>query len=299
MTILISGAGGFLGKNLIDYFLNYTKYNIIAMTSQSQKIMAKYLKYGARIQVVESFHSEIDWSTVDILINCAFPRNSDGVQIAKGLSFISNLLTEATCGGVGAVLNISSQSVYSQSRLVPATEQTELNLESKYAVGKYASELMTNSICRNIPHTNIRLASLIGPEFGQRVINKFVAQAIEGKNLQIIGGIQKYGFLDIRDAVSGIATVCAHSCYCWNEVYNLGMNEDYTLEEIAQYVCSLSEKYCTKSIKYEVKSSDQVHNSSLECAFFQETFQWKPVYKLIDMVIHIYETYSQLKKKEK
>lgn len=292
MRILISGAGGFLGDNLIEYFLNHTKHDLVALTSQRQKVMGKYLEYGNRIKVVENFNLEIDWHTVNILINCAFPRNSDGVQMAKGLSFISDLLIKATCGGVGAVINISSQSVYSQSRLEPATEQTELDLESKYAVGKYASELMTDAICRTIPHTNIRLASLIGPEFTQRIINKFVAQAIEGKNLQIIGGTQRFGFLDIRDAVSGIAAVCAHLCDNWDEVYNLGANEDYTLEEIARCVCELSGKYCTKTIRYEVEPSEQAQNSALDCVNFREDFQWKPAYKLMDMVMSIYEAHS-------
>ena len=72
--------------------------------------------------------------------------------------------------------------------MLPATEETSLNLETKYAVGKYATELLVNKICRNIPHTNLRMASLIGEGFEQRITNKLVAKAILGGDLDIIGG---------------------------------------------------------------------------------------------------------------
>lgn len=63
---------------------------------------------------------------------------------------------------------------------LPADENTVLCLESKYAVGKYATELLVNAICgKAVLHTNIGLASLIGAGFDQRIVNKMVNQIIK------------------------------------------------------------------------------------------------------------------------
>lgn len=290
MKILITGAGGFLGRNLIEKLLYTTKYSLVALTSKKQKLIDKWRKFENRIQVFSNFElNDIAWDTVDIMVNCAFPRNDDGKKMAAGLKFINDLYIKSSSGGVGAVVNISSQSVYSQKRQHPANEGTELNLESKYAVGKYATELMTDSIFRDFPHTNLRLASLIGPGFEQRITNKFVKQALLGQDLQIVGGNQIYGFFDIRDAVDGLIAVCKSDPNSWAEVYNFGSNDSYTLEEIAKCVCELSEKYCTSPVIYHMETALLTHNSSLDCNLFSNDFKWKSQYKLKGTLNYIFK----------
>ena len=61
-----------------------------------------------------------------------------------------------------------------------ADEQTPAVLESKYAVGKYWSELFVNTLFQGIRHTNLRMASLIGAGFDQRITNKFAKSNIVG-----------------------------------------------------------------------------------------------------------------------
>lgn len=295
MRIVITGAGGFLGTKLIDGILNATNYEVTAVTSQVGKIQNKYAAYGQRIQAVQiASFVQIDWKESDLLLNCAFPIKADGVQMARGLQFISDVISQASHNGAGAVINISSQSVYSQMRGTPATERTEVNPENQYALGKYATELLTMHICNaNTAHTNIRLASLIGPELEQRLVNKFIVQAMEGRRLHIVGGDQRFGFLDARDAVEGILKLFDSNPGRWREVYNLGTNESYTLTEIAQCVCVLSAEYCEKAVSYEVEPSDMIKNSALDCTAFQKEFGWMPKYTLTDMVRYIFE-----KKKE-
>ena len=283
MKIVITGAGGFLGEHIIRQCLKQdSKIEILAITSKMKSLSQKYYDY---IEVIDRKQlDKIVWNEIDILLNCAFPRNNDGEQMAYGLSFISDTITRATVGGVGAVINISSQSVYSQTRMLPATEVTSLNLETKYAVGKYATELLVNKICRNIPHTNLRMASLIGEGFEQRITNKLVAKAILGGDLDIIGGEQRFGFLNVEDAANGIVAVINSRPIEWKEVYNLGTNESHTLSEIAEIVSTIGERYLCRRISINYQGVSEWKNSSMSCDLFFKSFSWKPQYSMNDTI---------------
>lgn len=282
--ILITGAGGFLGTELVRQMAGKQGVKVFALTSQKDKLK-QVCGNAENVMPLERnavFEPGFSFAEIDILINCAFPRNTDGVQMADGLQYISSLLETAVAGGVKAVINISSQSVYSQMRMEPATENTELNLETKYAVGKYATELMTNSICRNIPHTNIRMASLIGAGFDQRLVNKFVKQVLAGNNLSIKGGKQLFGFLDVRDAATAIIAVAEGSD--WNEVYNLGPKRSDSLIEIAQCVQKVVAEVGFRETEIELTQTDDWQNSSMDSSRLREQFDWKEQFCLEDTI---------------
>ena len=290
MTILLTGAGGFLGKHLLEVLLSQMDHSVIALTSQGKNLCGMFPAEENRLTVVptEQFTS-LPFAEIDVLVNCAFPRNEDGTKMAEGLRFIAEILNAAVDGGVGAVINISSQSVYSQQRTEPATEETPLNLEGKYAVGKYAAELLTNTLCAAVPHTNLRLASLIGAGFDQRVPNKLVAKALAGEELKVLTGPQYYGFLDVRDASDAITTMIKSDTAAWSEVYNLGTNESYTLEDIVKTVVEIYNQKFSANITYKTELSEKHFNSVLSCRKFNEDFHWSPRYSLIDTIQWIFE----------
>lgn len=292
MKILIAGAGGFLGTELVRQLTNKEGIQVIALTSQKIKL-EKIAGYSSNITVMgrtDISDPEFSFIDIDVLINCAFPRNVDGIHMADGLLYISKLLETAIAGGVKSVINISSQSVYSQVRLEPAAEDTELNLESKYAIGKYATELITNGICRNIPHTNIRMASLIGAGFDQRLVNKFVRQVIEGNNLCIKGGKQLFGFLDVRDAASAIIIIAMGKN--WKEVYNLGSDNSFSLLEIAECVQRTVSDAGLGKTEIELLESDDWQNSSLDSTALKEQFGWKEQYGLEETILSIIKQFK-------
>lgn len=295
MRILITGSSGFLGCHLIETILSETDHEIVAMTSRPEKLAIFSDKFPGRIIIVSNERREASvFRNVDILVNCAFPRNEDGGKMADGLCFITDVLKNAADNGVGAVINISSQSVYSQQRTEPATEETPLCLETKYAVGKYAAELLTNTICNDIPHTNLRMASLIGAGFDQRVTNRLIDQALSGNNLHIITGNQLYGFIDVRDAAKGILELCKSDTHEWDEVYNFGCNLSYTLDDIALLICDIYSKETSQHIDYTTSPSDKMINSCMDCSKFISLTQWKPYFQLKDTLIWIWKNKKNL-----
>lgn len=287
--VLITGGSGFLCRSLLKYGDSGCQY--IVATSRKNAIQSHYCERDD-IQVIDS--SELwsqNWREVDILLNFAFPRNANGTQMAAGLQFLEKLFCSAVDGGVGAIINISSQSVYSPVRAAAATEDSALDLQSNYAVGKYAVELMLDGICRSLPHTNLRMASLIGAGFDQRITNKLVDRALSGDGIQIVATNQLFGFMDVRDAVSGITHILKSCPAHWDSVYNLGIRGGYTLDEIARTVCQVGYLCCGRNVQYSYGDSNTIANgnSTLDCSLFEQSFHWKPTQTLVDTLTWIFK----------
>lgn len=241
--ITITGAGGFLGSNLADALAGRAGCTVYALSSRAEQLQwagtSENIKYCSKNII---FSNEAEKVLHDaVVVNCAFPRNTSGTEMADGLRYIQRLFCSAEEFGAKAVINISSQSVYSQGRQELATEDTRVSLESAYAVGKYATELMLECACKKaeIPYTNLRMASLVGPGFNQRIVNRFVKRAIAGETLQVVKSAQKFGFLDIEDAVRALLAVLDTEPEQWKPIYNVGNGKEYDVEYIAQRVISV------------------------------------------------------------
>lgn len=296
--ITVTGAGGFLGRNLLDRLLRSGPIEIVAITGKSRLALIPNWQpnvNSSKIAVV----APNDWDQIDreisdsdILINCAFPRNVDGVGMARGLRFIDRLFECAGMNGDCAVINISSQSVYDQNDPKPATEEDELCLGSCYAVGKYAAELLLASHCSRNRHTNIRLASLIGPDFNQRVVNKLIVNALQNKELSIRDNGSKYGYLDVRDAAAGIDIIACANQEKWDEVYNLGSAKAYTLMEIVEEVKTafMQNGLLCNIVKKESVIDNPIY-SQINSSRFREQYDWKQKYTLKDSVDRILQNY--------
>ncbi len=280
--ILITGAGGFLGRNLLSLMRNDNRFDVIALSSSIKDYEA------TNITVVDSDAGlNISWENVEAVLNCAFPRTEESTVMPSGMLYIKNILQKAAEEGVESVINISSQSVYSQKRENAADEDSPIVLESKYAVAKYASELMANSLCKQQRHTNIRLASLIGPGFNQRLINKFVEQAIKGNDINAIDSGQIYGFMDVVDAADGIKSILLDEGPL-DEIYNLGIHGGYSIVELAEWAV----KQCNNGCKVNITEGNAYTNSMINCERFYRRFEWKPKISIKESVEKIAHDYS-------
>lgn len=237
---LITGAGGFLGTNLVDALSQLPGYRIYALSTHGNK-----LQQINKQENVQYYHKNDIFTDKDrlllrdaIVVNCAFPRNTSGSEMADGLQYIQKLFDRLEECDAKAVVNISSQSVYSQTREGLAVETTPLSLESTYAVGKYATELMLESACKKsrIPYTNLRMASLIGPGFDQRIVNRLVKRAVAGEMIHVVRERKKFGFLDIEDAVRAIVKLINIDPSRWAPIYNIGNGKEYSVEYIAERI---------------------------------------------------------------
>ena len=293
--VVVTGAGGFLGGNLVAALLREGR-RVVGVTSRADDEAAYRARIGVgagegadaagmgalRLIAPGQLVEEPDVLDGAVLLNCAFPRGGDGAAMASGLRYLADMFELAARRHPAAVVNISSQSVYDPQRDYAAVEDSPLRLDTKYAVAKYGVELLAESrFAGAAPYTNIRLASLIGPGFEPRVVNKMARRALAEGVIEAADNGSRFGYLDVRDAVCGIERLLASDPASWAAVYNLGIENTYSLTEIAQEVYAAVEAVGGCVRHFETRSVEGgAHSSWLDATLFCEAFGWQPAWTL-------------------
>ncbi len=249
--ILITGANGALAKKVIDEFLTDDNFEIYASTRcpETCRNAKKEVKYISN----DSLLNTDVLKNIDYVLHCAFPRNYEAVDMFSAMNFFEKLLNTSIEKGVKNFVNISSQSIYGNYRNHPSTE-LEASPSDIYALTKYSCEHLGLAVAKNsnIKFANIRLASLIGNEFPERVINKMIKFAFEKYAITVQNDKNVFGFMHIDDAAKGLYKFIANSNpEMWKPVYNFGVKSN--CNENLEYIASvIRELFSGKNMKIDI-----------------------------------------------
>ncbi|MDY4552552.1 MAG: NAD-dependent epimerase/dehydratase family protein [Parabacteroides sp.] len=237
-TILVTGAAGFIGSNLVKRLLNDLEtIKVIGIDSITDYYDVR-LKYE-RLKEIESLSK--DWTFINgniadkVLIEQVFTENKIDVvvnlaaqagvrysitnpdsYIQSNLIGFYNILEACRHHEVEHLVYASSSSVYGTNKKIPySTEDKVDNPVSLYAATKKSNELMAHAYSKlyNIPSTGLRFFTVYGPAgrpdmayFG------FTNKLLKGEKIQIFnyGNCQR-DFTYVDDIVEGIVRVMQHA----------------------------------------------------------------------------------------
>lgn len=265
--LVITGAGGFLGTHLCTAASERNLFKEVIAITLGADIMRSQCKNLKNIRIFSEDAlqtGEVKLGREDLLVNCAYPRAMQGTDITSGLDYIESVFQKAASENIRGIINISSQSVYDPQRKKPASERDVPCLVDVYAVGKYSIEILLRNVCKDIPYTNIRLASLIGPGFDVRVPNKMIKFAVETGTITALDNDQRFGYLDVEDAAGGILGLLAADPHSWEKVYNLGPHDTVSLVELAELIKNLLHDEYKIDITVNRKKGEQSSNSAVD-----------------------------------
>lgn len=247
MKVLVTGAAGFIGSNLVIRLLK-TEENvqIVGLDSVNDYYDVRLKEY--RLQQIENTAKEGQWLFVkgnladntlidllfaehkfDIVVNLAaqagvrYSITNPGAYIESNLIGFYNILEACRNYPVEHLVYASSSSVYGGNKKVPFSEEDKVdNPVSLYAATKKSNELLAHSYSKlyNIPSTGLRFFTVYGPAgrpdmayFG--FTNKLLEcyrDPEHAKGIQIFNyGNCKRDFTFIDDIVEGIVRVMHHA----------------------------------------------------------------------------------------
>lgn len=256
MKILVTGGCGFIGHKVVQNLERMNKEVLIVDNhSNYGSISQRELEYLVD-ERVENIHSDIinlninDFTALhkafefnpDIVIHLAsFPRQKsvdinpqEGVKtMMEGLINILELCKNKR------LIYISSSMVYGDFT-GPAKESDPCNPKGLYAVMKYAGERMVKDYSNRfgMQYNIIRPSAVYGPrDVGDRVIAKFMINAITNKPLKVNGAFEKLDFSFVDDTAMGICLVSTSGQS--GETYNITRGEGKTLYDAAKHICNI------------------------------------------------------------
>ena len=260
MTILVTGAAGFIGSHLTRRLLKEGAH-IIGVDSFTD-FYPRWIKERNLAPVRSDRNFEflardlLDLDLEEILgrVNIVYHLAAQaGVRSSWGKSFsvyikdniqtTQRLLEAAKGKPLHRLVYASSSSVYGLTPTLPMSETSLLYPLSPYGVTKLAAEQLCFLYCKNygIPTVSLRFFTVYGP--GQRpdmAFHRFFQAIAEGRPISVFGdGEQTRDFTSVDDIVE--AALAAGRLGRPGEVYNVGgghrerLNDLFPiLEEICQ-----------------------------------------------------------------
>ena len=242
-TILVTGAAGFIGSNLVLELLRTVEpVTVIGIDNMNDYYDVSLKDYRlAQIEKEAANHPASKWEFVKgniadkVLIEELFTKHSfavvvnlaaqagvrysitnPDVYIESNLIGFYNILEACRNHPVEHLVYASSSSVYGSNKKVPySTDDKVDNPVSLYAATKKSNELLAHSYSKlyNIPSTGLRFFTVYGPAgrpdmayFG------FTNKLRKGETIQIFNfGNCKRDFTYVDDIVEGVKRVMQHA----------------------------------------------------------------------------------------
>ena len=274
-TILVTGAAGFIGANLVKELLSTTDDKIVGIDNLNTYYDVSLKEY--RLKEIESLNGDFtfvkgsiaDKSLLDslfetynfnIVVNLAaqagvrYSITNPDVYIESNMIGFYNILEECRHHPVEHLVYASSSSVYGSNKKVPySTDDKVDNPVSLYAATKKSNELFAHAYSKlyNIPSTGLRFFTVYGPAGRPDMAYfSFTNKLIKGETIKIFNyGNCKRDFTYVDDIVKGIKLVMDKAPLKKNgedglpippyAVYNIGNNNP---ENLLDFVQILSEE---------------------------------------------------------
>lgn len=244
-TILVTGAAGFIGSNLVlDILKTQSPIKIIGIDNMNDYYDVSIKEWRLQeIQKCVNEHSDSTWNFIkgsiadkplvdsifdnyhpDVVVNLAaqagvrYSITNPDVYIEANLIGFYNILEACRhsydngAKGVEHLVYASSSSVYGSNKKVPySTDDKVDNPVSLYAATKKSNELLAHAYSKlyNIPSTGLRFFTVYGPAGRPDMAYfGFTNKLLKGKKIQIFNyGNCKRDFTYVDDIVHGVELV--------------------------------------------------------------------------------------------
>ena len=304
MKILITGAAGFIGTNLIPILLE-KNHEIIGIDNFYTGTSENIKKYSNKINFIE--HDIINTIDIecDFIINLACPASpihyqKDPIYTIK-VCFNGTLnMLELSKKLKIPMVQASTSEIYGDPNISPQEESywgnvNPIGIRSCYDEGKRAAETLCFDFRRqfNSDVRVIRIFNTYGPYMDindGRVVSNFIIKALRGEDMNVFGlGDQTRSFCYVSDLVKGISNLTEDIDYDGHPI-NLGNDNEMTIKELALRVIELTKS--KSKISYEELPEDDPMQRKPNMTRASNILNWSPEVGLDEGLIKTIEYFK-------
>lgn len=255
-SVLVTGAGGFIGSQLVERLITdgarvraYVRYN-----SRSNPGLLKYLPADmfGRLEIIDGDLRDADavrsavsnsdtvfhlGALVGIPYSYLHPREVIETNILGTL----NVLMAGLAHKVRRIVITSSSEVYGSAQYVPMDEKHPLRGQSPYSASKIAADKLGESFHRSfdLPVVTLRPFNAYGPRQSARaIIPTIITQAL-GSSSVSLGDLKPLrDFTYVTDVVDGFIRAAEAPAAVGQEI-NLGVGKSIAIGDLAQLIFRL------------------------------------------------------------
>ncbi|RDC62725.1 SDR family oxidoreductase [Adhaeribacter pallidiroseus] len=254
LSFLVTGGGGFIGSNLVEYLLKYHVGKVRVLDNFSNGFLKNIQPYqnDPRFELIEGDIREAEicqqaCAGMDIVLHQAalgsVPRSiKDPITTNEvNISGFVNMLTAAKDQQVKRFVYAASSSTYGDSKALPKVEENIGRPLSPYAVTKYANELYADVFGKTygMEIIGLRYFNIFGPRQDPNgayaaVIPLFIEAVLKNKPPHMNGnGNQTRDFTFVENCVeANIRAALVQHPEALNQVYNIAVGDRTSLNDL-------------------------------------------------------------------
>ena len=230
-SVIISGASGFIGRNLIDYYKN-KKLNLICLSSKKNNKKQKNIKW---IKLDKNYHflknKKYNFDTIFISTGIGTVGksniNKEKIREKKIFNNLLNLIKKNNqkC----KIVFFSSYSVYGNVKK-KSKENDKFKPLSSYAKNKINFEKKLQKL-KNFEIIIFRLTSLYGPYLRKQLIWDTLQKVKQKKRMEFNGsGNELRDFIYIDDAIKAFDLLLRKKIKTNYEIFNCGTGKSINVK---------------------------------------------------------------------
>lgn len=302
MTILITGADGFIGSHLTEAlvrqgykvraFVQYNSFNSWGWLDRcGVDVAGQFEVFAGDIRdpngVKEAMKGCDAVLHLAALIAIPFSYHSPDTYVETNVKGTLNVLQAARALNVERIIHTSTSEVYGTARFVPITEDHPLQGQSPYSATKIAADQLAFSFYSSfgLPVVIARPFNTYGPRQSARaVIPTIITQIASGMEQIKLGAVSPTrDFNYVQDTVGGfIAALKSEKGL--GEVVNFGSNFEISIGDTAQAIADVmgaSVEIVTDEtrIRPEKSEVERLWASNVKA---KALFGWQPAYGGLD-----------------
>lgn len=310
-SILITGAGGFIGSHLAEAcvreglrvraFVHYNSSNRWGWLESSKYVKDMEIVVGD-IRDYDSVKAAVEGCQtvyhLAALIGIPYSYVSPMAYVKTNIEGTYNVLQASRELGVAGILTTSTSETYGTAQYVPIDEKHPVVAQSPYAASKIGADQLAFSYYRSfgLPVKVVRPFNTFGPRQSARAIIPTIVTQIMNQHKEIMVGNLRptRDFTFVHDTIQGFLEI-ARSKSLYGEATNIGMKSEISIGHLIRLIASIMQVEVTAIMENQRVRPEESEVERLVCdnTKIMESTNWTPKFDLREGLVETIEWFRE------